>query len=171
LNLAIDLSLGQYQLYGLIFLIGSFSVATLSDLRRMSAQVEFTEVWTIFILIFFVVDLVLWKNSNHIDVFLKWMLILVFLLISDMRIGFLFKMAKGDLLACASVLILLPFFLGILFLILLKLFDLMMRPILRHAGAKGAYPFMPVVFITTFLLFLSEWFILGKFTLVFTLPF
>ena len=39
----------SWQPLGLAFLLGSFTVATLSDLRRLSAQREFVEVWWLFI--------------------------------------------------------------------------------------------------------------------------
>jgi len=38
------IALSTFQLYGLIFLLGSFTVATLSDLKRMSAQRELLEI-------------------------------------------------------------------------------------------------------------------------------
>ncbi len=52
----LSLALSQFQLYGLIFLLGSFSVATLSDLKTMTAQREFMEVWILFILAFLAYD-------------------------------------------------------------------------------------------------------------------
>ena len=33
------------QTYGLVFLLGSLTVASLSDLRRLAAQKDFAEVW------------------------------------------------------------------------------------------------------------------------------
>ena len=51
--MALDLSywlqpgLDTPHAYGLFFLLGSFTVASLSDLRRMSAQSEFLHVWVL----------------------------------------------------------------------------------------------------------------------------
>ena len=54
-----DLIVSPYtavQLYGLVFLIGSLTVASLSDLRRMAAQKDFAEVWVVFTAAFFAYD-------------------------------------------------------------------------------------------------------------------
>ena len=48
---AFDLSLNltHGRQLGLAFLLGSFSVATWSDLKRLSAQREFLEIWLVFL--------------------------------------------------------------------------------------------------------------------------
>jgi len=44
------LELGRTQQFGLAFLLGSFTVAIWSDLKRLSAQREFVEIWLVFML-------------------------------------------------------------------------------------------------------------------------
>jgi hypothetical protein len=44
------LELAPMQQFGLAFLLGSFTVATWSDLKRLSAQREFVEIWLLFAL-------------------------------------------------------------------------------------------------------------------------
>lgn len=171
LDIFIDFSLGSLQLYGLVFLLGSFCVASLSDIRRMSAQVEFTEIWTVFIVVFFIIDIIQWMQSDRYNIFLEWILILIFIILSNSRIGVLFKVAKGDLLACVAVLMVLPFFSGLLFVFILKITDLLLRPMLRRAGRGNAYPFMPVVLVAVSLLFVLEWLLLSNISFTLTLPF
>src|SRR5262249_38676771 len=43
------LELAPMQQFGLAFLLGSFTVATWSDLKRLSAQREFVEIWLLFV--------------------------------------------------------------------------------------------------------------------------
>ena len=43
----LSLDLLWWQQLGLAFLLGSFAVATLSDLRHLSAQREFPEIWVL----------------------------------------------------------------------------------------------------------------------------
>jgi hypothetical protein len=43
----IDFSMQPLQLDALYFVLGSYAVATLSDLKRMSAQSEFVSIWAI----------------------------------------------------------------------------------------------------------------------------
>ena len=49
-TLTSPLVLSWWQQLGLAFLLGSFSVATLSDLKYLAAQREFREVWLLFLL-------------------------------------------------------------------------------------------------------------------------
>ncbi|MBA3045203.1 MAG: hypothetical protein KKH41_00675 [Candidatus Thermoplasmatota archaeon] len=143
------LNLSSFQLYGLIFLLGSFTVASLSDLKRMSAQSEFVEVWVLCLIGFIVLDL--WKlgDIENFQFMLKWGLIIVFIVLSNSRIGLIFKLAMGDVMACAVVMALLTPAFIIIFILILKLFDLLFRPILRGFGNRDAYPFMPVVLAAT----------------------
>jgi len=170
MDIAVSISLGQFQLYGIVFLLGSFSVAALSDLRRMSAQVEFTEIWAVFIGIFFIIDIITWQSADQKMLLLKWLLILFFALVSNARFGLLFRVARGDLLACAAVLIILPFFLGLVFIILLKVMDLILKPLLRRAGSGSAYPFIPVVWAASILLFIAEWYFGSRGAVIFNIP-
>src|SRR6516162_9365707 len=95
LNLSLELS--YWQQLGLAFLLGSFAVATLSDLRRLSAQREFLEVWLVFLLAVLVFD-VLEVRRQHIEWHvpaLKWGLLVLFSAVSWGRSGLLFKLALG----------------------------------------------------------------------------
>ncbi len=145
----LDLILSQFQLYGLIFLLGSFSVATLSDLRRMSAQKEFLEVWLLFWLVFLGYDIYIgYTEGADLQIYLKWGLIGLFIISWFFKI--LFRTAIADAMACIAVMSLLtpPF---IIFLILiLKIIDFLTRPFLKVGfGKKNYYPFLPAVTIST----------------------
>src|SRR5262245_22130119 len=108
--LAYSLQLSGWQQLGLAFLIGSFTVATLSDLKRLSAQREFLEVWLLFVLgvlLFEVHDL----HGNRLDpaaFAIKWGLIALLSLLSLDRVGVLFRLAFGDVAALAAAACLLP---------------------------------------------------------------
>ncbi|MFH1126185.1 MAG: hypothetical protein V1703_03590, partial [Candidatus Altiarchaeota archaeon] len=74
-------SVGNLQFYGFLFLLGSFTVASLSDLKRMAAQKEFAEVWLLFTLAAFLYDFYRLSGSAYIDVFaVKWVMIGIFAL-------------------------------------------------------------------------------------------
>jgi hypothetical protein len=153
----LDFSMGEIQLYGLAFLLGSYSVATLSDLKRMSAQSEFVSIWAIITIGLFVIDVYL-MGIREVDwqIFAaKWLIIVIFSLISHERIGPLFKLATGDVVAImAAAAILAPIMVVALY-ILLKIVDLIMAPGLQSFGTKTAYPFMPVIFVTTIIVLVA----------------
>src|ERR1700739_910530 len=46
---ALSLTLSYWHQFGLAFLLGSFAVATWSDLKHLSAQREFLEIWLAFL--------------------------------------------------------------------------------------------------------------------------
>ena len=146
----LTLTLSQFQLYALVFLLGSFAVAALSDLRYMSAQREFLEIWLLAALAVLAYDiyLVLTGGAWNVPV-VKWVIILVLAVCSHRGTGLLFSLALGDVCAIVAVAGLLSPILIIVFFIALKLFDLGMRPFLKIRGSGGAYPFMPVVLVGT----------------------
>ena len=79
------LNLSELQIYGLIFLLGSFIVASLSDIKYMKAQAEFGEIWILGFIFFLALDI--WK-LNEIDQMqfaAKWILIVGFLILSNIR--------------------------------------------------------------------------------------
>jgi len=139
------LTLAQFQLYGLIFLLGSFSVATLSDLKRMSAQKEFMEIWILFFLSFLSYDIYIgYTHGTDWTLYAKWGLIGLFTI--GIFTGLLFNIALADRFACLAVLALLtpPFVL--IFIFALKIFQILLRPFLKVGfGKKRSYPFLPVV--------------------------
>src|SRR5262245_30780521 len=101
---AYSLALTWWQQLGLAFLLGSFAVATLSDLKRLSAQREFLEVWLLFILTvlgFEAYDL--HEGTLEPAKFgVKWGLIGLLSFLSLSRVGILFRLAIGDVAALAA---------------------------------------------------------------------
>ncbi|MFP4045631.1 MAG: hypothetical protein ACLFS3_01065 [Candidatus Aenigmatarchaeota archaeon] len=147
------LELSTYQLYGLFFLLGSLLVSSASDLKRMVAQSEFFEIWTIFTATMFVLDF--YPGIFSLDFsggsFLKWGLILGVCVFSWSKTGIIFSVARMDVAAMAAVMSLLNPYSLVLFVVLLKVIDLVERPLLRSGDR---YPFLPVV-LTTVLIVLS----------------
>jgi hypothetical protein len=145
----LSLELSTWQQLGLAFLLGSFAVATLSDLRRLSAQSEFREVWLLFLLAALVYDLyvVHFEDGSGMVVALKWGLIGVLSLLSLDRVGVLFRLAAGDIAALAAAASLLSPALVVLLYVLAKVIALVVGPLL--ARGKSYWPFMPVVSLAT----------------------
>lgn len=142
----LGLELGQWRMLGLAFLLGSFVVATLSDLKRLSAQREFLEVWVLFVLGVLVWDVVqagrrdweLWQVPA-----LKWGLILVLGVLSWQKVGPIFRLARADVFACAAAAALLTPVLVVGFWVVLKVLAMVLGPML--ARGRPYWPFMPVV--------------------------
>src|SRR5262245_44001161 len=88
------LELERTQQFGLAFLLGSFTVATWSDLKRLSAQREFVEIWLVFTLAMLGYEV--W--SVHVGgmplerVAVKWGLIMLASILSV--VGVLFRLAS-----------------------------------------------------------------------------
>lgn len=134
------------QLYGLIFLLGSFTVASLSDLRRMAAQKDFAEVWALFTMILFAYDLYVLTNIGLF--LLKWSLIVLFLVIA-IRMTNTQVISFMDVTAvCAVISLLGPAHIVIYFALLLVTKEIL-SPILRKFGEGGSYPFLPIVWTAT----------------------
>lgn len=148
--LEVSPELGRWPTLGIAFLLGSFTVATLSDLKRLSAQREFLEVWVLFtgaILAFNI-----WETASlgwdlWQVVAIKWGLILVLGLFSWQGVGGIFNLARADVFACTATAALLSPLLILVFWVLLKLTALVLRPIL--ARGRPYWPFMPVVSVAT----------------------
>ncbi|PKM91895.1 MAG: hypothetical protein CVU81_03420 [Euryarchaeota archaeon HGW-Euryarchaeota-1] len=121
----LSIYLTSAQIYGLFFLLGTFTVAALSDIKRLSAQREFFEVWLGFILVMFVYDVFVYYQSNP-DVslntyllILKWVLIAVFAVLSYRKAGKLFSLARADVAAVSATAALLnPFYIVVYYIIL-----------------------------------------------------
>ncbi len=145
LNYWLEPALRDPRTYGLFFLLGSFTVASLSDVRRMSAQSEFLHVWVLAFLALFVLDVYAMRDSLLDRFVVKWLAILVLALLSHRSVGVLFKLEWGDVAAIVAVCgILAPAMIPIFFL-LLKVVNFLTLPMLRPFGKGNAYPFMPVV--------------------------
>lgn len=151
------LDLALWQQLGLAFLLGSFTVATLSDLKYLSAQREFLEVWLAFVGIALVVQVVaLVRDPSTWPIFTaRWVLLVVLCLVSWRPVGVLFRLAFGDVAALAAAACLLPpVYVAALFAFA-KLFAWCLRPLL--ARARRTWPFMPVVTLATLAVLGLNW--------------
>ena len=152
------LQLSLLQVYGLFFLLGSFVVASISDLKHMAAQREFMDVWLAFAVLMGALDV--WRTGFRPDeaFLLKWALILVLSLVSWHRVGLLFKLARADVAAMAAAASLLQPGAVVLFFLLMKGLSVP----LGHGLRKGdAYPFLPVVTLATVALLGLAWWLAG----------
>lgn len=150
--------LGVYQVYGLFFLLGSFAVASVSDVKHLSAQREFMDVWLAFAGFMLILDA--WRTGFQpaFALLLKWGLIALLSLLSWHRVGFLFKLARADVAAMAAAASLLAPGSIVLFWLLMKVLSVPMGRALR----KGDYyPFLPVVTLATIVLLALAWLLTG----------
>lgn len=149
--------LAEIQSYALIFLLGSFTVASLSDLRRMAAQRDFAEVWFFFTFAFLLYDLYGMTATGVLDINLlaKWAIVLVFVVVSINT--HLLSISLMDVAAVCSVLSLLDITYIVLYLITLVIIKEILGPVLRRFGDTGAYPFLPVVLVATIVLLAIIW--------------
>jgi hypothetical protein len=145
----LGLQLSHWQQLGLAFLVGSFTVATLSDLKYLSAQKEFLEVWLLFALGALVYDSWLGSRPGAIwqPLAVKWVLILGLSVASWREVGWLFRLAPGDVAALAAAACLLPPLLVVLLYLTSKVLSYPLAPVLRRG--RPVYPFMPVVTLAT----------------------
>jgi len=149
---ALSLSLSYWHQLGLAFLLGSFAVATWSDLKRLSAQREFLEIWLAFLvgmLAFDVYDARVREVAAWQVLAVKWGLIVLFSFLSLGRLRLpygLFRLAPADAAALAAAASLLTPLLIILFYLGAKVLSLLIGPLLRRGPH---YPFMPVVSLAT----------------------
>src|SRR5688572_4625009 len=74
----ITIELSRWEIYGLFFLLGSFAVATLSDVKHMSAQREFMDVWFGFAIVLVGIELYQAEFRPDGPLLAKWALILLF---------------------------------------------------------------------------------------------
>jgi hypothetical protein len=142
----------QEQIWGLIFVLGACYIATISDLKYMSAQKEFVEGWALILVIILIIDV--YTIVSHgigdyaltLPIIVKWVILLILSGLSHMRAGVIFSLATGDVVAIMMTCALLSPILILIYFVFLKVFDLIERPILRRVGSGDAYPFMPVIF-------------------------
>lgn len=153
----ISLELSHWQQFGLAFLLGSFAVATLSDLKYLSAQREFLEVWIVFFLAVLVLDVL--RVRDGLDPWIgpasRWFLIAVLSVLSHRRVGVLFRLATGDVAALAAAACLLTPTLVLFFYAAAKLLAAVLGPML--ARGRPHYPFMPVVSLATLAVLALGW--------------
>ncbi len=145
-----DFSISPIRLYFVSFILGSFSVATLSDVKYMSAQKEFLEIWAIIFISSLSYEMyVVWSGQiDYIPVAVKWGIIFFFAFLSYEGVGIYFKIAFGDVLACMAAASVFPAALAFTFFIILKAVNLFLKPFLGVVGDRSGYPFMPVIFIS-----------------------
>jgi hypothetical protein len=150
---SLSLALSHWQQLGLAFLLGSFAVATWSDLKHLSAQREFLEIWLAFRLAIVAVDVaeVTVRGSPPWQVpAIKWALILLLSLFSfeKVNLGFrFFRLAPADVAALAATACLLTPVLLLVFYGTAMLLARFLGPVL--AQGRKYYPFMPVVSLAT----------------------
>jgi len=148
------IKLSSIQIYLLWFLLGSFTVATLSDLKHLSAQKEFLEVWVLFVLAMLGTDIYfhyfILENVFYLSV--KWGLIFIFL---PLYFHYFRKIAWGDIFAKMAACSLFSPLLIIVFVILVRIVDFLTRFIWKRYGRAGVYPFMPVILLTTLVRFIN----------------
>ena len=141
------------QIYGLFFLLGTFKVAALSDLKRLSAQREFFEVWLGFVIIMFLYDV--YARTVLDFLVLKWILIVGFAILSRKKTGKIFSLAKADVAAISATAALLNPFYIVIYYIILWLTDKILGPVLSgFSKKKTTYPFLPVVLLATIVVLL-----------------
>jgi len=141
--------------YGLVFLLGSLTVSSLSDLRRMAAQADFAEVWAAYAVFMFTVDVYLGMTAQLqlLPFILKWLLILIFAAAATgthlMQISTMDTAAEIALLSTLN-----PAYI-ILALLLTLLVNELIKPILSKYGEGGAYPFLPTILAVNLLILIT----------------
>jgi hypothetical protein len=142
------------QTYALVFLLGSLTVSSLSDLRRMAAQTDFAEVWGAYVAVMFLMDIYLGMTSQMplASFVIKWAIIAAFAAATTgARVVTISTM---DVTAIAALLSTLTPAYIILALALLVVANEIMKPALRGYGEGGAYPFLPTVLAVNLLILL-----------------
>jgi prepilin signal peptidase PulO-like enzyme (type II secretory pathway) len=156
-SFTLTLSLSHGQQLGLAFVLGSFAVATWSDLKYMAAQREFLEVWLFLIVAAACYDG--WRAySGEVQgatLTLKWALIAALSLASFKEVGWLFRLARADVAALAAAAGLLPPLLIVLLYACAKAASYGFQPLLLRG--RSAYPFMPVVAFASLAVLLLGW--------------
>jgi hypothetical protein len=141
--------LSPWEVYGLFFLLGSFAVATLSDVKHMSAQREFMDVWWAFAAVILGVQLYAADFAPSAAFFVKWALVVLFSVLCHRLVGAWLRLATADVAACVAAAALFPPLLVVAYFVLLKVLAWPAAWLL--ARGKPAYPFMPVVTVATLL--------------------
>lgn len=141
------------QSYALAFLLGSLTVSSLSDIRRLAAQVDFAEVWAGFTALMFLTDVYLGMTSQLAiaPFLLKWVLIVAAAGLTSTT--HVLNISTMDVAALSALLSTLNPAYIILALFLTVFFNELLAPMLRKYGEAGAYPFLPTILaVNVFLL-------------------
>jgi hypothetical protein len=141
------------QEYALVFLAGTLTVSSLSDLRRLAAQADFAEVWAAFTVFMFVADVYLGITAqlSILPFAAKWALILAFAVATSARLIAISTMDVAALIALLSVLN--PANI-VVALVATLIVNELLRPILKSYGEAGAYPFLPTVLAVNLMMLL-----------------
>lgn len=139
----LDWELSRWGAYGLFFLLGTFVVASVSDVKHLSAQKEFMDVWFAFAALMLLLDL--WQRDWRISApfLVKWLLVVGLSVLVHRRVGVLLRLATADVAAMAAAAALLSPLLVLAFFGVVKLLSYPMGAVL--ARGRDVYPFMPVV--------------------------
>jgi len=139
--------LSRWEVYGLFFLLGSFFVASLSDIKHLSAQREFMDVWWAFAAVLLVLQFYLSEWSPSGPLIVKWVLVIIFGTLSHQLVGLWLRLATADVAACVAAAMLMPPGLVLAFFLALKLISWPAAKLLSRG--KNTYPFLPVVTLAT----------------------
>ncbi len=133
------------QAYCLVFLAGTLTVSSLSDLRRLAAQADFAEVWGAYAAAMFLADAYLGLSGQLglLPFVMKWVLVAAATAASS-KAGNLSLMDSAALAALMSTLA--PGYV-ILAALLTLIANELMKPLLASHGEGGAYPFLPTVLL------------------------
>src|SRR5262249_12126441 len=121
---SLSLSLTHWQELGLAFLLGSFAVATWSDIKHLAAQREFLEIWLGFLAVILLLDVYESGQAERVPwqvPAVKWGLIVLFSVLSFRQVGVLFRLAPGDVAALAAAACLLSPVLVVIFYLVARL--------------------------------------------------
>ena len=142
------------QIHALVFLLGSLTVSSLSDLRRMAAQADFAEVWAAYTIVLFSFDVYLGLTAQMAlaPFMLKWVLIVVFAAVTTGSHSF--SISTMDVAAIIALLATLNPVYILITLPMLVLVNELLKPILSKYGEAGAYPFLPTVLAANLILLL-----------------
>src|SRR5690242_3388001 len=100
--------LSRWEVYGLFFLLGSFVVASLSDIKHLSAQREFMDVWWAFAAALLLLQLYLADGRPSAPLVVKWVLVALLGALSHRGVGLCLRLATADVAACVAAAMLLP---------------------------------------------------------------
>lgn len=144
----------ELELYGLVFLLGSYTVSSLSDIRRMAAQRDFAEVWGVFTVAAFALEVLGASEETLAAIMIKWGMIIGFILLNSGRSPLL-KIALMDVLACTALFSMLPPAALAATAVAMIIINELLTPLLKSYGQGAAYPFLPVVWLTNLLIIIA----------------
>lgn len=153
-ELLFSLDVTSPQLYGLVFLLGSLTVASLSDVRRMAAQQDFAEVWAVVAVTAFVYDGVRvgFGQWGALSFAVKWLLIVVIAIVLHARWLPFLRVSAMDIAAIVAVSAMLSWVLVVVFFFTVVACAIVAKPLLVRFGSRQAYPFLPVVSVASALM-------------------